>query len=284
MGFMQGWGGHCLTAPDGTWSLSGGSNNALPLTSTLYYDAHCTQPYIAFELTAGTNPNGNTDVTIMSETVTYYGLSGGNLGTATLTLTDDADSGVLSGVGVFTPASGLQTPVQLGLYCVDNGTPTAPCVGAVAQDFPALGLAIGAVTTLNLKGADPSGASTAITFTGGGSPVTGPIGSLTLTNPSETSLVIQGGTPFTSITASGGAGALDLFPPTPTGWSVTDAAHDEQFQISVIDDTTRNSNITITQVSTGNTLATGTVDRSGTGTITYSDGSTAAITAWTLAD
>jgi hypothetical protein len=277
--------GTCLQAPDGTWSLSGGSNTALPYTSTLYYGANCAQPYIALEMTAGTNPNGNTDIAILSETVTYYGLTGGNLGTATLTVTDDADNNVLSGVGVFTPAGGLQTPVQLGLYCVDNGTPTSPCVGAVAQDFPALGLAIGAATTLNLTvNQDADGKPTNVIFTGGGSPVTGPIGSLTLINPSETSLVIQGGTVYTSTTVSGGAGAFDLFPPTPTSWTVTDAAHDEQFQISVIDNTTRNSNLTITQVSTGKTLATGSVDRSGTGNITYSDGSTAAITAWTLAD
>jgi hypothetical protein len=285
LGLMLSGSGVCKPAPDGTWSLSGGSNTSLPVTWTLYYDANCTQPYIEGEVTALINPNGNTDVAILSETVTYYGINGGKLGTMSLTATDDADSNVLSGVGIFTPAGGLQTPVQLGLYCVDNGTPTSPCVGAVAQDFPALGLAIGAATTLNLTvNQDADGHPTNLTFTGGGSPVTGPIGSLALINPSETSLVIQGGTVYTSTTVSGGAGALDLFPPTPTGWTVTDAAHDEQFQISVIDDTTRNSNITITQVSTGNTLATGTVDRSGTGTITYSDGSTAAITAWTLAD
>jgi hypothetical protein len=42
--------------------------------------------------------------------------------------------------------------------------------------------------------------------------------------------------------------------------------------------------VTIIQLSTGATLATGSVDQSGTGTITYSDGSSAAITSWTLAE
>jgi hypothetical protein len=149
-----------------------------------------------------------------------------------------------------------------------------------------LDLAIGAVTTLDLAYVPNAlgNNSKAIAFSGGGSPVTGPIGSLTLTNPSETSLVMQGGTVYTSITASGGAAEFDLFPPTPTSWTVTDTVHDEQFQISVIDDATRSSNLTIKQISTGNTLASGTVDRSGTGTITYSDGSFSPITAWTLAD
>jgi hypothetical protein len=160
-----------------------------------------------------------------------------------------------------------------------------PCEGAVAQDLPTLGLAIGAVTTLNLNiNEDADGNPTNLTFGGGGSPVTGPIGSLTLTSPSPASLVIQGGTAYTSTTLSGSAAAFALLPPTPTGWTLTDAVHGEQIQISLIDDTTRNSSIAITQVSTGKTLSTGTVDQSGTGTITYSDGSTAAITGWTLAD
>jgi len=280
--------GICGSWPDGTGSMSSGGNTAFPMTSTFYYDTNCTQPYIAYEVTAATplNEGGDPDDldALLSVTATYYGLSGTNLGAMTLTLTIDATNNVVSGVGVFTPAAGLKTPVQLGLYC-DND-PTAPCVGAVAQNFPALDLAIGAVTTLDLAYVPNAlgNNSKAIAFSGGGSPVTGPIGSLTLTNPSETSLVMQGGTVYTSITASGGAAEFDLFPPTPTSWTVTDTVHDEQFQISVIDDATRSSNLTIKQISTGNTLASGTVDRSGTGTITYSDGSFSPITAWTLAD
>jgi hypothetical protein len=52
----------------------------------------------------------------------------------------------------------------------------------------------------------------------------------------------------------------------------------------VVDNNTRNLTITIKQVSTGITLATGALDQSGSGTITYSDGSIAAIANWTLAD
>ena len=256
---------------------------------TIYYDQNCKQPYVMGYL-AGLTVSADGNIGSFSTAATYYGLNGTNLGTLTLTIAmtgdDDDNNVVVSGLGVFTPASGPRTPVQLGLVCSENN-PAAPCVGAVAQDFPALGLAIGAATTVNLTLlTNAENLETgAATFTGAGSPVTGPIGSLTLTNPSEASLVLQGGTPYTSITVSGGTAAFGaFFPPTPTGWTVTDAAHDEQFQITVIDDTTRNSSITITQVSTGKTLATGSVDRSGTGTITYSDGSTAAITSWTLAD
>jgi hypothetical protein len=126
--------------------------------------------------------------------------------------------------------------------------------------------------------------SKTLTFSGSGSMVTGTMGQLVLTNPSGSSFVFQGGTLYATTTASGSAGALELFPPTPTSWTLTDAAHDQKILISVIDDTSRSSSVTITQVSTGRALATGTVDQSGTGTITYSDRSVAAITSWTLAD
>jgi hypothetical protein len=69
-----------------------------------------------------------------------------------------------------------------------------------------------------------------VTFTGSGTAVSGPIGSLTLTDPSPTSLIIQGGTPYSSITTNGSAAAFVLFPPTPTSWALTDAADDQTDQ------------------------------------------------------
>ena len=105
-----------------------------------------------------------------------------------------------------------------------------------------------------------------------------------MTNPSPTSFILQGGSAFASTTCSGGAAAFVLFPPTPTAWTLTDSAHDQSFAISLVDNTVRDLTLTITQISTGVTLATGTVDQSGSGTIKYSDGTTVAITSWTLAD
>jgi len=123
-----------------------------------------------------------------------------------------------------------------------------------------------------------------MTFTGGGNPLTGPLGALTLTNPLPNLLVIHGGSSFTSISASGGAGGFELFPPMPTGWSIKDTAHGEQLQITVVDNTARNLSLAITEISTGNIIAVGALDQSGSGSITYSDGTTAAISAWTLAN
>jgi hypothetical protein len=260
---------------------------------TVYYDDVCAQPYLLADITGATQTGEGSGV--LTETATYYGPNGTTIGTLTLNVTlveTLSGSGLggasMWGLGTFIPASGLHTPVQLGLACTItsfSGAQNVPCTGAVSQDFPTLDLAIGSVTSILITiNADASGNTTNVTFTGGGSSVTGPIGGLTLTNPTSSSFVIQGGTAFGSTTGSGGSAAFALFPPTPTSWTLTDAAHDQQLVISVIDNTSRNSSITITQTSSGTTLATGTVDPSGTGTIHYSDGSTAAITSWTLAD
>jgi hypothetical protein len=263
---------------------------------TIYYDAHCTKPYVVAQATpTGTSTDNSIQVNI-AETATYYGLNGTSIGTLTLKETAlDSEAGAINvfGLGIFTPVSGAHTPVQLGLYCAfaSATSTTASCAGGIAQNFPALGLAIGAVTPLTLTLSSPPpllnlGGTTSggVTFTGGGSAVTGPIGALTLTNPGPISLIVQGGTAYTTTTSSGGAAAFSLFPPTPTAWMLTDSAHDQQFQISVVDNTARNLTLTILQISTGSTLSTGALDQSGSGTITYSDGSTAVVTNWTLAN
>ncbi|HUO28864.1 MAG TPA: hypothetical protein VMU80_06595 [Bryobacteraceae bacterium] len=259
----------------GSVRWTGGGNVAV------YYDSQCTEHYVVTN--PGTTVTGSGNSLLVTETATYYAPKGATLGTLTLNETAQYNSNNtwnLYGLGIFTPAAGAETPVQLGLWCSLSETQDA-CAGGIAQNFPALGIAIGGVTPLTLA---ISTVNAPVTFTGGGTAVTGPIGSLTLTNPSATSLVIQGGTPYSTITANGSAAAFVLFPPTPTSWTLADAAHDQQFQISVADNTTRNLTMTIVQTSSGITLATGAVDQSGTGTITYSDGISVAITNWTLAD
>ncbi len=262
------------TALDG-----GGSVQAGATAITVYYDSNCTKPYVVASPSITTG-----DEAFISETAIYYGLNGANLGSMTLNESANlgATSDILNGLGTFTPANGAGTPVQLGLYCTLDESGVGQCGGGIAQDLPELGLAVGAVTPLTLA-YNPNSITSPVTFTGGGSVVSGPIGSLTLTNPSPTSLVIQGGTTFATTGASGGAAEFGLFPPTPTAWTLTDSAHDEQFQVSLVDNATRSLTLTIKTVSTGSTLAAGTLDQSGTGTITWSDGTGAVITNWTLA-
>ena len=268
------------TALTGGGSMRTGAGNT---SVTLYYDSNCTHPYVATG--PGLTMTTSDSKVVIAETATYYSLTGTIIGTMTINETAQLGDNTTNvyGLGLFTPASGARTPVQLGVYCALTEY-SGDCAGGIAQDFPALGLAIGAVTPLTLSYNGDSQTSP-VTFTGGGSAVTGPIGSLTLTNPSPTSFVLQGGgTAFASTTSSGGAAEFVLFPPTPTGWTLSDSGHDQTFSISVVDNTVRNLTLTITQASTGATLATGTLDQSGSGSITYSDGTVVAITNWTLAD
>ncbi|MGC4056439.1 MAG: hypothetical protein QM757_47185 [Paludibaculum sp.] len=268
---------YCSILEGGGSIKVGNSANAV----TVYYDPYCTKPYLSTG--ADTKMTISGDSLVVSETATYYGLSGNILGTMAINETAKIGGATWNvyGLGLFTPATGARTPVQLGLYC-SLADSTSDCAGGIAQDFPTLGLSIGAVTPLRLSYGNST--SDPVTFTGGGTAYTGPLGALTLTNPAPTSLVIQGGTQFSSTTSSGGAAGFNLFPPTPTGWNLTDLAHDQKFQISVVSNTVRNLTLSITQISSGTILATGALDQSGSGTLTYSDGSTTVVTNWTLAN
>ena len=95
-------------------------------------------------------------------------------------------------------------------------------------------------------------------------------------------MVVNGGSTYGTTADAGGAASFSLFPPTPTGWNVTDAAHDQVFAITVADNSVRNLVGSLKRISTGATLATIALDQSGSGTITYSDNTTAPITGWML--
>jgi hypothetical protein len=278
----------CQNSTDGTVSADTGSTATTVFEGdtvypvNVFYGNDCAKPYIAASITGA---NG----AYLTEAATYYRLDGAELGVLSLNESvvfsnDGSGKTNLYGYGLFTPASGARTPVQLGLYCdLVSGAASENCAGAVAQDFSSQNIAIGAVTPLILV--SEQGATSDLhpmTFSGTGSVVTGALGSLTLTNPSESSLVISGGTAYAAPVVSGSVGSFDLFPPTPTSWTLTDTIHDQQIAVSVVDDTTRDTSILITQISTGNSLASGTVDQSGTGSITYSDSSMDTVTNWTL--
>lgn len=157
------------------------------------------------------------------------------------------------------------------------------------QQFAAIGSANTVVTSPDgiIWTAQTSvpGAGELVHYSSSGSAVvSGPLGGLQMTAPTTQTLAISGGTAYGTATFKGYAGDLVVFVPTPTGWTATDSAHDQQFQIALVDNTTRLLKGSITRISTGATLATFTLDRSGSGTITYSDSSEAAVTNWLPAD
>jgi hypothetical protein len=276
----------CSVAHDRSSFQRLSSGNTVPFDVTIFYDEACARPYMVEHVTVLTLDTV-AQTTHLVATAVYKGPTGTTLGATVFDQTSYATPGVLTvaGQGVFTPADG--TPAaHLGLNCVTTeNSNTLPCQGGIVQNFAALNRALGSVTPLTLQlaaTADANG-NTPLTFGGGSTLLSGALNSLTLSSVSPTALVISGGTSFATTIATGRAETYSLFPPTPTGWTVTDAGNDLRFAINVVSSTARNSAATITRISTGVTLATANLDQSGTGTITYSDGTSSSVTSWVIA-
>ena len=275
-------------------SNGGVLSGASPGSVTVYYDSACSRPYVS---TIGSIAAGaSSSVALISETASYQDAAGTAIGELALNESLQLDlnfpaSSQLNGLGIFTPATGVRTPVQLGVYCtvplVANASPEVlSCEGGVAQDFPALGISIGVILPITLVVNSTSGSAVIgapMTFSGTGiTTSTGPLGSLTLTAPTTTTLAISGGTPSATYSLTGGAAAFSLFPATPTSWTLTDSFSELQVQVTVADNTTRNLTLVITQGAGGATVATGAIDQSGTGTMTFSSGRQEPVVNWTL--
>ncbi len=284
----------CHAKPDGSsvklLRRKAVSSTVIESTVDVYYDSACTIPYVHALSTLTSTSAGTGGSFAITETAHYTGLAGAKLGSLTLneTVTITSTTEQLTGLGTFAPVGGAQK-VDLGLACTipvnsTGKTVTFPCQGGFAQDFPKLSLSLASVTpltlTANLK------APYAVSFVGASADLqTGAPGALGIDTPTGASLGITGaGTAYGSDTTKGKAASFALFPPTPTHWAITDAAHGARVSIAVTSDTTKESSGSVTTTTGGTVLATIAVDQSGTGTITYQDGTVAAVTSWLLAD
>jgi hypothetical protein len=273
---LTGGGAHRVTG----W---GGTSSARTFTDTIYYDTACTKPYLAAAASVHPSDSGAT----ATATVAYTGATGASLGSLTTGATANfVGNGInLEGTGIFTRAAGAggaTSPVSLGLACQSQSDTVLNCQGGVTQDFAGLGHSLGSITPLQLTiGSDTS---QPIGFQGSGnSTAVAGLGALSIASPDAATLSIQGATPTAgTVTTSGQAGGFVLFPPTPTGWTVTDAAGDVSFEIGVVDNTTRSLTATVTQLSTKKVLASLALDQSGTGTISYVGEKPAPVISWTL--
>jgi hypothetical protein len=260
------------------------SGDATGSLITIYYDGACTHPYI--EANAHMVSTGTTYA--ITESAIYLGTTGTTLGL--LRVSEDADiSGSkisVHGTGTFAPHDGAPV-VHLGLSCAIPGSSNVPppfvCEGGIAQMFPKLGVSLGSVTpiTLTLKAAPAD--QYVVNFASSRSTMESDTSSALSVGTMSNSLlkVTGGGTTFTTDTTRGTAGRFALFPPTPTGWTITDLATKTVFAITVLNNASRQLKGSVTTTS-GKTLATINVDRSGTGSISYSHGATDSITNWLL--
>jgi hypothetical protein len=251
---------------------------------TIYYNGACTHPYIE----ADAHMVSKNSSYAITESAVYLGTSGATLGVLRVTEVAVIAGSKLSvhGVGTFAPHDGAPV-VHLGLSCsIPSGGSVPPpfvCEGGIAQKFPVLGVSLGSVTpiTLTLKAAGTD--QFAVSFASSRSMMERDTSqALSIgTTPNALLKVNGGGTAFTSDTTTGRAGRFALFPPTPTGWTISDTTAKVVFAISVLNNASRELRGSITTTS-GKTLATLDVDRSGTGSITYVHGKTDPITNWLL--
>jgi hypothetical protein len=275
----------CTALPGGGALKYLSRTSVIPFQIAFYFDAACARIYMKETVTTFTADDNLGNFHIIANAL-YTGPTGTALGSIAF---DESANGVafgtgnqllgtVNGLGIYTSLTGAPS-VQLGLNCnlAAGGHNIGICQGGIAQNFAGLSAAYGSVTTLALDSTNAG-----VLTLSGTSLLTSTAGALTLTQPTATSMVVNGGSTYGTTADGGSAASFTLFPPTPTGWTVTDTTHDQVFTISVADNNVRNLVGTLKRISTGATLATIALDQSGTGTITYSDNTAAPITSWML--
>ena len=279
--------GGCQPLPGGGGLVLLTATTVIPFQIGFYFDAACTRIYMKETVTTFTADNSHGNYHIIANAL-YTGPTGTALGSIAfdesansiaLSGTGNQVTGTVNGLGTYTSLVGAPS-VRLGLNCnlAAGGHNIGVCQGGIAQDFAGQSAAFGSVTTLALD----STAAGSLTLSGASLLTSGALGALTLTQPTATTMMVNGGSTYGTTVDAGGAASFSLFPPMPTGWNVTDAAHDQVFAITVVDNSVRNLAGSLKRISTGATLATIALDQSGSGTITYSDNTTAPITGWML--
>jgi hypothetical protein len=146
--------------------------------------------------------------------------------------------------------------------------------------------ALAALMPMTLTTTQVSDSVFGVTFDGENSKLAyGAQGTLSIKAPNDRALAVDGAhTSYGTSTSSGKIARYTLFPPSPTSWTVIDAAHHTKFTIAMAAGTSHSYNGKIKKTTDGTVLATFHVDETGTGSITYSDNSTAKVIAWTLAN
>jgi hypothetical protein len=296
----SGWNGTCYALSDDIHSGGTKATASPPAAGhdfpalvhvEIFFDGDCAARYMAADVAlTEVDTATSTTYSVTNLAIQYYAVDGVTplaslTTTASVTLNDD-QSLALHGLGHLQGAAGSNVVASLGLVCgAESGATALPCAGGIVQTFASLGTALGSVSPLTLTGNDNDDsldfASTIPASFSSGAP-----GSLTLgyTDASDQALKITGGSASGSDQVTGHVAEFSLLPPPPTSWSASDVAHDLHFSISVIDATTRGLDVAITRISTNALRASGHVDQSGSGTITFSDGSSAIVRSWVMGD
>lgn len=301
---FAGFGGDiCTSFPDGgsiksvSWERKGQKVTA---RVKFYFDESCSAVYLDERFEAVTKQ----EKIVLNATIDVNDRTGKPVATFTLsdnTLAETPKGTRLFGTGTLKPRSkgasvlhvamncGLPEPAAAKLAGRGSALRAAgaakpksiTCQGASAQDFPLVKKSVAALTEITMK-PDAFGK---IKFAQAvpGKLVVGALGALSVAAAADGTIKIKGsGAKWGTDTLAGGVGAIVLFPPKPTAWTLADSGNKTKFKLELKDDVFQKFKGSVTRAD-GKVLAPFSLDASGSGSITYSDGVKASIAGWAIA-
>jgi len=245
------------------------SSTSQTITTELFYDSACTEPENLSQFTVTTTSANSASLT---GTVTLYTTSGVVDGydtiTASLSFAAAASTFVLSESEATSPSA---SPfVNLGAGCSVAQTGNATCSVAVDDHVAALNEDNAVVENVSVS--LTSAPTVSETFSGTGSAYVGGLNSTTVNQQGAYSWVVTGGSPVDTASLSASYGLNGSFLTQTATLTITDSANGGSVSVTY-NPTSQSYSGTLSQTSTGATLATFNVDATGAGAVTYSDGS-----------
>ncbi|MGH7755807.1 MAG: hypothetical protein ACREM8_05915, partial [Vulcanimicrobiaceae bacterium] len=239
-----------------------------------FYDGACT---MLMQDLVGTVTLVSTNLSVTA-VVTSYGVTGAVTGYEKVSVAGSQASSQQNVTVTASAAVDASTPpfANAGLSCV-VAAGTASCGLGATADSAQLTQELGATVNFAITAATGSG-GTALNLTGTEVAYTGALNALALAQGSGTTWTITGGTQVASATLSGGftySGSGVLVAGTTV---VTDTADDAT--VMLVAATNGGVTGTVKQTSTGQVVATFTIDANGNGAVAYGNGTTGTITGY----
>jgi hypothetical protein len=251
------------------------STTVSSITVEIFYDAACTEPESLGQFTV--TENSATSATI-SGSDTLYTMAGTIDGYNTLTLSLSVPS-ALGPITVTDQVSEASSPssqpfANIGSTCSINSNGNETCSIAVADHSAALN-ADNAVVE-NVTETVTEVPSLSETIAGNGSAYLGALNSIGITQQGTATWTVTGGSKVDSATLSATYGYTGSTLVNNAALTISDSANGGVVSV-MFNASSQTYEGTLTQGSSGATLATFSVDPTGSGTITYSNGATGTI-------
>jgi hypothetical protein len=248
----------------------------------LYYDSHCKDVFVHSQMNVRLKTFSSVS---LAETAIFHRPNGTIAGTLILAATGSESSSAVrfAGTGTWAPSGG-GAKTEIGLKCDYplklSGAKPFPCSFGIVQPVKSFNADLAVAASMKFKVNATAGGFDGA-FTGAAQLSSGPLGKLSVSAPGTGPVTIAGPDKLIGTSSIAGSARLAVFAPPPSSWSVTDGQ--QTLAVEMAKGLTQNSTGTIKD-SANKTLATFSVDKSGEGSITYSDRQKAKVTNWLVAN